>query len=98
MGTMISPTAQNILFEGVSWTTYECQLADFDDSHVAQVTYDRRMLEILAPSYAHEQLNNLITTLVSFIATKAAREQMSRTAWMRQVQTWARARWGRART
>jgi len=67
---MISPTAQSILFEGVRWVTYECLLADFGDSHAARVTYDQGTLEIMAPSYAHEQLNNLIATIVSCIATE----------------------------
>jgi Uma2 family endonuclease len=70
MATMISPTAQSVLLEGVSWATYECLLTDFGDSHTVRVAYDRGALEIMAPSYAHEQLNNLIAMIVSFVATE----------------------------
>ena len=67
---MIRPTAQSVLREGVSWITYECLLADFGDSHAARVAYDQGTLEIMAPSYAHEQCNNLIASMVSLIATE----------------------------
>lgn len=70
MATLIRPTAQSVLLEGVSWVTYECLLADFGDSHAARVAYDRGMLEIMSPSYAHEQLNTLVAMLVSLIATE----------------------------
>jgi hypothetical protein len=51
MATMISPTAQSVLLEGVSWATYECLLTDFGDSHTVRVAYDQGALEIMAPSY-----------------------------------------------
>jgi len=70
MATMISPTAQSVLLEGVSWATYECLLTDFGDSHTVRVAYDQGALEIMAPSYAHEQLNNLMAMIVSFVATE----------------------------
>jgi Uma2 family endonuclease len=70
MATMISPTTQPILLEGVSWATYECLLADFGDSHAARVAYDRGPLEIMSPSYVHEQRNALIAMLVSVVATE----------------------------
>jgi Uma2 family endonuclease len=67
---MISPTTQPILLEGVSWATYECLLADFADSHAARVAYDQGTLEIMSPSYVHEQRNSLIAMLVSVVATE----------------------------
>jgi Uma2 family endonuclease len=70
MATMISPTTQPILLEGVSWATNECLLADFGDSHAARVAYDRGTLEIMSPSYVHEQRNALIAMLVSMVATE----------------------------
>jgi Uma2 family endonuclease len=70
MATMINPNAQRVIIEGVSWTTYECLLADFGDSHAARVAYDQGTLEIMAPSYAHEQLNVLIAMIISFIAAE----------------------------
>lgn len=70
MATMINPNAQRVIIEGVSWTTYECLLADFGDSHAVRVAYDQGTLEIMAPSYAHEQLNVLIAMIISFIAAE----------------------------
>jgi Uma2 family endonuclease len=70
MATMISPTTQPVLLGGVSWATYECLLADFGDSHAARVAYDQGMLEIVSPSYIHEQRNSLIAMLVSVVATE----------------------------
>lgn len=70
MATLISPTAQSILLDGVRWATYECLLADFGDTPAARVAYDQGKLEIMAPSYAHEHLNTLLATLISLIATE----------------------------
>jgi len=68
MATVINPITQCVIIEGMSWTTYECLLADFGDSHAARVAYDRGMLEMMAPSYPHERLKSLLTTLVEAIA------------------------------
>jgi Uma2 family endonuclease len=69
MATLIHPIAQCVIIEGASWPTYECLLADFGDSHAARVAYDQGRLEIMAPSYPHERLKSLLTTLVEAIAT-----------------------------
>jgi Uma2 family endonuclease len=70
MPAVISPTQQRVILEGVSWHTYECLLADFGDSHAARVTYDQGTLEIMAPSFAHETINQLIARIVETIATE----------------------------
>ncbi len=69
MATMINPTEQCVIIEGASWATYECLLADFGDSHAARVAYDLGKLEIMAPSFPHERLKSLLTTLVEALAT-----------------------------
>lgn len=69
MATVINPTEESVIIEGASWATYECLLADFGDSRTARVAYDQGMLEIMTPSYQHERLQSLLTTLFEAIAT-----------------------------
>lgn len=69
MATMINPTEASVIIEGASWATYECLLADFGDSRTARVAYDQGTLEIMTPSYQHERLKGLLTTLFEAIAT-----------------------------
>ncbi|MGH8490246.1 MAG: Uma2 family endonuclease [Gammaproteobacteria bacterium] len=57
-----------ILLPGVRWETYESLLADMQDSHAAQFAYDRGVLEIMAPSYEHDNLKHIIAVLVEFLA------------------------------
>jgi hypothetical protein len=57
MPAVMSPTQQRVILEGVSWDSYACLLADFGDNHAARLAYDQGTLEIIAPSYAHEELN-----------------------------------------
>jgi len=68
MSTLISPTAEPVLLDGVSWATYTCLLKDFGDSHAARLAYDQGRLEIMAPSFAHEQLKHLLALLVEVLA------------------------------
>ena len=70
MPAVISPAHERVILEGVCWHTYECLLADFGDSHAVRVAYDRGILELVAPSYAHEELNHLIARVVEIIATE----------------------------
>jgi Uma2 family endonuclease len=69
MATLISPTAQPVILEGVSWATYERLLDDFDNSKAVRCTFDRGTLELMAPSFDHERLNRLLAELVAAIAT-----------------------------
>jgi Uma2 family endonuclease len=68
MATVISPTNQRVIIEGVSWETYERLLADFGDSHAVRVAFDRGTLEIMAPSFAHERPSHLLALIVDLIA------------------------------
>ncbi|MGH8470469.1 MAG: Uma2 family endonuclease [Gammaproteobacteria bacterium] len=57
-----------ILLSGVRWETYESLLADMQDGHAAHFAYDRGVLEIMAPSYEHDNLKHIIAVLVEFLA------------------------------
>ena len=59
---------QRVILPGVSWTTYERLLADFEDSHTAHFTYDGGVLEIMVLSARHENLNRTLALLVEIIA------------------------------
>ncbi|WP_089721395.1 Uma2 family endonuclease [Candidatus Entotheonella palauensis] len=69
MATMINPTETSVIIEGASWATYECLLEDFGDSRTTRMTYDQGTLEIMTPSYQHERLKSLLTTLFEAMAT-----------------------------
>jgi hypothetical protein len=57
-----------ILLSGVRWETYESLLTDMQDSHAAHFAYDRGVLEIMAPSYEHDNLKHIIAVLVEVLA------------------------------
>ena len=57
-----------ILLPGVRWETYESLLADMQDRRAAQFAYDRGVLEIMAPSYEHDNLKHIIAVLVEVLA------------------------------
>ena len=59
---------QRVILPGVSWTTYEQLLSDFQDSHAAHFTYDRGVLEIMVLSFKHETVNRTLANIVSLIA------------------------------
>ena len=62
---------QRVILQGVSWTTYESLLADFVDRSAPHFAYDQGVLEIMAPSFLHEDMNRLLQDLFS-----AAAEEM----------------------
>ncbi|MGH7965954.1 MAG: Uma2 family endonuclease [Candidatus Binatia bacterium] len=66
----LSETGPRFILYGVSWATYERLLADFADSHAAHFAYDQGALEIMAPSFQHEEINRLIATLFEVIAAE----------------------------
>ena len=68
MGTVISPTDQRIIIEGMSWETYERLLADFGESHTVRMAFDQGTLEIMAPSFAHERPAHLLVQIVGILA------------------------------
>ena len=63
-----SGTDRCFILSGVSWETYERLLADMQDSHAAHFAYDRGVLEIMAPSYEHESIKEIIALLVNVLA------------------------------
>lgn len=68
MATVISPTDQRVIIQGVSWETYERLLADFAESHAARVTFNRGTLEIMTPSFAHERPIHLLVQIIEILA------------------------------
>jgi Uma2 family endonuclease len=68
MATLLSPTTQPVILEGVSWATYERLLADVDDSNALRCAYNQGTLELMTPSFDHERLNRLLAELVAAIA------------------------------
>ena len=68
MGSMPHPSAQRIVLHNVSWKTYECLLADFEDSSAPRFTFDQGTLEIMSPLAEHEEANRTIALLIEVIA------------------------------
>lgn len=64
----VESVSQCVILQGVSWQTYECLLADFEDSHAAHFTYDQGVLEILVPSIKHEEPNRTLALLIEMLA------------------------------
>jgi len=68
MATVLSPIDRRVIIQGVSWETYERLRADFGDSHATRLSFDRGTLEIMAPSFAHEQPAHLLVQIVEILA------------------------------
>ena len=68
MAIALHDTTQRILLPGVRWYTYEALLADMDDTPAARLAYDHGTLEIMVPSFSHEQLNRLLAAVVEALA------------------------------
>jgi len=65
--TAIDAPKHRFLFGGADWTFYEQVLRQLDGRRV-QVTYDRGRLEILYPSWEHEEYGRFLGKLVPIIA------------------------------
>ena len=65
----VSPpeTGHRLILRGVSWTTYESLLADFQNSNAVHFAYDRGVLEIMAPSVKHEEPNRALSLFVDLV-------------------------------
>lgn len=59
---------QQVLLHRVSWDTYTRLLADYQDQSGVRFTYDRGVLEIMVPSFAHETVKDILTLLVNTVA------------------------------
>jgi len=68
MAIALHDTTQRILLPGVRWCTYEALLADMDNTSAARLAYDHGTLEIMVPSFSHEQLNRLLAAIVEALA------------------------------
>jgi Uma2 family endonuclease len=70
MATVLSPPEQRVTLYNVSWETYECLLADLQDSSAPRMTYDRGTLEIMSPSSEHERYNRTAAQIVEELAVE----------------------------
>lgn len=61
-------TDQSVVLRGVRWETYERLLADHQDSSGTRLSYDSGILEIMAPSFKHENLKETIATIFQLAA------------------------------
>jgi Uma2 family endonuclease len=67
--TPVSGTAaQSVVLRGVQWETYERLLADHQDGRGPRLNYDRGTLEIMAPSFRHENLTEAVARLFEIAA------------------------------
>lgn len=62
------PTGGTLILNDVSWEEYEQLLTDLGDSNTVRVSYDRGRLEIMSPTFGHEQYKDLILRLTDIIA------------------------------
>lgn len=69
-----SPPEQRVHLKHVSWTTYELLLSDQADHSVPRMTYDRGVLEIVAPSFEHERINRALASLVEIVCDEQSIE------------------------
>ena len=68
MPAMVMPVGQCVIVQGVSWGTYTCLLADFADSRGTRIAYDHGTLELMAPSFNHEHVADLLADVVKAVA------------------------------
>src|SRR5207247_2926721 len=62
------------VLHGVSWKTYECFLADFENRSAPRFTYDRGTLEIMSPREEHERSNRTLALLVEVVTEERGLE------------------------
>src|SRR5215831_7737881 len=72
MSAIVTPVGQCVIVQGVSWDTYICLLADFADSRGTRIAYDQGMLELMAPSFNHEHVADLLADVVKAVAEAQA--------------------------
>ena len=63
-----SQSSTLLLLHNVSWKTYECLLADFENRSAPRLTYDRGILQIMSPRPEHEERNRTLALLVEVFA------------------------------
>jgi Uma2 family endonuclease len=62
------PVGGTLILTDVPWEEYEQLLADLGDSYSARITYDNGRLEIMSPSFKHENYGVLVARLADAIA------------------------------
>jgi len=73
---------RRIVLYDISWAAYEALLADHVDRSVPHFAYDKGVLEIVGPSFAHEKYNRALAQVVNAYAEEVgvnAREAGSTT-------------------
>ena len=68
MPAIVTPVGQCVIVQGVSWDTYICLLADFVESSGTRMAYDQGTLELMAPSFNHEHVADLLADIVKAVA------------------------------
>ncbi|MFO0958291.1 MAG: Uma2 family endonuclease [Isosphaeraceae bacterium] len=64
-----SATEPRVVLHGIGWDTYEKLLDDLGGSRV-RLTYDRGTLEIMSPSFEHDDIAEAFTLLINYMATE----------------------------
>lgn len=68
MAIALQDTTQRICLLKIRWETYQALLADLANQHPVFLTYDQGTLELMAPSYAHEEANRILAMIVEAVA------------------------------
>jgi Uma2 family endonuclease len=68
MVAVINPAGERLILRNVDWESYEQFLKEHQDSSVPRFTYDRGELEIMSPSFEHEELNATVARFVEVVA------------------------------
>lgn len=74
MPALVTPVGQNVIIQGVSWDSYTCLVADFSNSSGTRMAYDQGTLELMSPSFNHEQVADLLADIVKTIAEAQERD------------------------
>jgi Uma2 family endonuclease len=65
-----SPPEGRVTLRNVGWETYRMLVEEDPDRSGPRIFYDRGMLEIVSPSFEHEQIARLIASLVEELAVE----------------------------
>jgi Uma2 family endonuclease len=68
MTTALRTPEQRVVLHNITWELYESLLCVHLDCSVPRFTYDRGELEIVCPSGAHEELIDVVVSLVKIVA------------------------------
>ncbi|MBM4256705.1 MAG: Uma2 family endonuclease [Deltaproteobacteria bacterium] len=59
---------QRVILRGISWQTYESLLADLAECSGPRLTFDHGVLEIMSPTFEHDEYNRILALLVEVVA------------------------------